>query len=598
MEHDEKAFTMKKGSFCYPESPDWKKEYTFPVRENEHFYGCGETFSKFDLRGEKVRIWVAEHQNSDMISKKILRERIDGKQPKKVLPFSCYESYYAQPTFISSEKYFVHVEGTSYMEFDFTKKDEVTLRMMEDAEIIIEKADTFELLSEKLSVMLGKQPELPGWIYDGVILAVQTGNAAVEQKIRTADKYRIPVAGVWCQDWCGYRKTMFGYQVMWNWEYDREQYPELPEQIGRWKKEGIRFLGYINTFLALEKKLYHYAREHGYCVKDKNGEDYLVTITTFPAAMIDLTNPQAREWYKSIIKENMIGIGMAGWMADFGEYLPVDCVLHNGGDPRLIHNTWPALWAKLNREAIKEAGKEGEIFFFTRAGFTGTARESTLMWNGDQHVDWSYDNGLPSVIPATLSLAMSGYGIAHSDIGGYTTNENMTRSRELLLRWEEMNTFSPMMRFHEGNQPSRNVQFDTDEILLQQLSIMSRIHVALSGYLKECVRENSESGIPVMRPLFYHYEEAEAYTQSYEYLLGRDILAAPVIEEGTAVRECYLPADQWIHLFTGKKYEGGFIQVDAPVGTPPVFIREASEWQAPLVKAIQEILMEDKEERL
>lgn len=590
MEHEETAFMMKKGSFCYPKAPDWKKEYTFPVKASEHFYGCGETFSKFDLKGEKVRIWVAEHQNSDMISKKILREQIDGKQPKKILPFSCYESYYAQPTFVSSEKYYIHVNGTSYMEFDFTKENEVTLRMLEDAEVIMEKADSFELLSEKMSAALGRQPRLPDWVYDGVILAVQTGNETVEQKVQTARNYGVSVVGVWCQDWCGYRKTAFGYQVMWNWEYDRKQYPGLPERIEKWKKEGIRFLGYINTFLALEKSLYQYAKKHGYCVKNKDGEDYLVTITTFPAAMIDLTNPQAWEWYKSIIKENMIDIGMAGWMADFGEYLPVDCVLHSGEDPMLVHNTWPELWARLNREAIAEAGKEGEIFFFTRAGFTGTTRESTLMWNGDQHVDWSYDNGLPSVIPASLSLAMSGYGLVHSDIGGYTTNETMTRSRELLLRWEEMNAFSPLMRFHEGNQPSRNVQFDDDETLLRQLSVMSRIHVALGGYLKESVRENSEKGIPVMRPLFYHYDEAEAYTQSYEYLLGRDILVAPVLEEGVKEWKCYLPSDRWVHLFSGKVYEGGFVRVNAPIGMPPVFIREDSGWKEILLGAVKAII--------
>lgn len=590
MEHEETAFTMKKGSFCYPKAPDWKKEYTFPVKASEHFYGCGETFSKFDLKGEKVRIWVAEHQNSDMISKKILREQVDGKQPKRILPFSCYESYYAQPTFVSSEKYYVHVNGTSYMEFDFTKENEVTLRMLEDAEVITEKADSFELLSEKMSAVLGRQPRLPDWVYDGVILAVQTGNESVEQKVRTARNHGASVVGVWCQDWCGYRKTAFGYQVMWNWEYDRKQYPCLPEQIAKWKKEGIRFLGYINTFLALEKNLYQYAKKHGYCVKNRDGEDYLVTITTFPAAMIDLTNPQAWKWYKSIIKENMIDIGMDGWMADFGEYLPVDCVLYSGENPMLVHNTWPELWARLNREAIAEAGKEGEIFFFTRAGFTGTTRESTLMWNGDQHVDWSYDNGLPSVIPASLSLAMSGYGLVHSDIGGYTTNETMTRSRELLLRWEEMNAFSPLMRFHEGNQPSRNVQFDADETLLQQLSVMSRIHVALGGYLKECVRENSERGIPVMRPLFYHYDEAEAYTQAYEYLLGRDILVAPVLEEGVREWKCYLPADRWVHLFSGKVYEGGFIRVNAPIGMPPVFIRENSGWKEKLLGAVKTII--------
>lgn len=143
-----------------------------------------------------------------------------------------------------------------------------------------------------------------------------------------------------------------------------------------------------------------------------------------------------------------------------------------------------------------------------------------MMWTGDQHVDWSIDDGLPAVIPATLSLAMSGYGIAHSDVGGYTTIMHMRRSKELLLRWEEMNVFSPLFRTHEGNQPVNNVQFDDDEELLAQLAKCGRMHVALKDYLKGLVAEEISDGTPVMRPLFYHYDEAEAYTEKTEYLLG------------------------------------------------------------------------------
>lgn len=549
---------------------------TFPTKKGEHYYGCGETFSKLDLRGEKVRIWVAEHQNSNRISKKIVKEKIRGKRPEKVLPFSKYESYYVQPTFVSSGHYYVHADGTSYMEFDFRKEGQVTLYLRENCEIEFGNADSFEELSELLSERLGRQRELPDWIYDGVILGIQEGTDVVEQKLQEAKKYGIPVNGVWCQDWSGCRKTKFGYQVMWNWEWDQQLYPGLKEKIEEFRNEGIRFLGYINPFLAIEKELYQYASAHGYCVKDAKGSDYYVTITTFPAAMVDFTNPKAYEWYKEVIKKNMIGLGMSGWMADFGEYLPPDCVLFSGEDPKLVHNTWPQIWAKLNREAIAECGMEKEIFFFTRAGFTGTIQEASMMWNGDQHVDWSVDDGLPSVIPATLSLAMSGYGITHSDAGGYTTILHMTRSKELLMRWEEMNVCSPLLRTHEGNQPGRNVQFDTDEELLKHLAKMAALHVKLKDYLKECVKEAAEHGIPVMRPLFYHYGEEEAFTESSEYLLGRDILVAPVLKEGETGRDCYLPKDNWIHLFTGKEYQGGKIHIAAPIGQPPIFIRKGS----------------------
>ena len=560
---------------------------TFVTNPKEHIYGCGETYSELDLKGQNVRIWVAEHQNTGRISKKIIKEKLLGKHPDKKLSFDKYESYYAQPTFVSSDKYYVHCDINAYSEFDFTDAGKITLYFQEPPVIITDSGQDFAEVSRKLTGLLGRQKALPDWLYDGVILGIQEGTDVVDAKIKKAKEAGVPVVGVWCQDWSGCRRTGFGYQVMWNWEWDQELYPGLDKKIAEWKEEGVRFLGYINPFIAIEKDLYAYASEHGYCVQDREGKDYLVTITTFPAAMVDFTNPEAYEWYKGLIKENMIGLGMGGWMADFGEYLPIDAVLYSGEDPAIIHNQWPAIWAKMNQEAVAECGKEGQVFFFTRAGHTGTIAHSHMMWTGDQHVDWSIDDGLPAVIPATLSLAMSGYGIAHSDVGGYTTIMHMRRSKELLLRWEEMNVFSPLFRTHEGNQPVNNVQFDDDEELLAQLAKCGRMHVALKDYLKGLVAEEISDGTPVMHPLFYHYDEAEAYTEKTEYLLGRDLLVAPVYEEGAKSRTIYLPSDGWVNIFDGKEYAGGHMIVEAPIGKPPVFVRKDSKDYEALMQVAQ-----------
>ncbi len=566
---------------------------SFPAEEGLHIYGCGEIHSEFDLAGKKVRIFVAEHQNTSRIGRKLVRKGLRMKSAEKSMHFSRYESYYAQPTFTTSGKWFFHSEAKGYSEFDFTKDGRITYRTQEPPVFWIGRADSFTDLSEKLTGLLGRQRPLPDWVYNGAVLAVQGGTEEIERKIESARSAGAAVCGVWSQDWCGCRRTGFGYQVMWNWAWDRELYKDLDKKIEEWRGKGIHFLGYINPFLAIEKELYRYASEHGYCVKDKAGNDYLVTITTFPAAMIDLTNPAAWDWYKSVIRDNMIGLGMSGWMADFGEYLPVDCVLFSGEDPYYVHNEWPAMWARLNMEAVREAGKENEVFFFTRAGYTGTPASSPMMWTGDHHVDWSEDDGIGAVIPATLSLAMSGFGIAHSDVGGYTTVSRMTRSRELLLRWEELNVFSPLYRFHEGNQPSRNVQFDEDEELLAHLARCSRVHAALKGYLKALEKENTEKGTPVMRPIFYHYEEERAWTEKTEYLLGRDILVAPILEKGSSRREVWLPEDAWIDMLSGEEYCGGTYPAVATHGLPPVFIRKASTWRE-LVTDIRKIWVKKK----
>jgi alpha-glucosidase len=548
---------------------------TMPSSPKEHIYGCGECFTTLDLKGKKVRIWVAEHQNVQRLMEKYIKQKLGLLSLQKSQSFSKYDSYYVQPTFTTSEKTCVHVDTAAYCEFNFTPESTVLYIREIPKSVYVYQEDNFPTLLGSLTDDLGRQPELPAWIFEGAILAIQGGIDVINKKLSNAKSANLPVTAVWSQDWCGTRKTSFGSQVFWNWSYDNKLYPELPAWIVGLKERGIRFLSYINTFFTIDGDLYREGSAKGYMVKTKDQKDYLVTITSFPAAIIDLTNPEACEWMKGIIHRNMIDIGISGWMADFGEYLPTDCVLKNG-NPEHLHNEWPALWAKLNHEAIEEAKGIGEFFFFTRAGHTKTNKYSLCMWSGDQHVDFSYDDGLASTIPSALSLAMSGYGVCHSDIGGYTTFGDKKRDSELLLRWCECNAFTPIFRSHEGNRPASNVQFDNDPETLQGYARFARIYKLLSPYYKFIDKARSSSGLPMMRPLFFHYNEPEAYTETYEYLLGSDLLVAPVIDRGALTREVYLPNDRWIHLWTKKRYTGGHHTIQAEIGNPPVFFREES----------------------
>ena len=550
---------------------------TLPALAEEYVYGSGELFSEFNIRGKKANVWVAEHINAIQIAKKLLKQVVGIKNTTKKQKFGNYETYYAQPTFISSRKYFYHSLTTAKSEFDFSNADRHIIKTDCISPFYIGFGDNYEALLEGLTDILGRQPELPDWVYDGQIIASQGGTAEYDDAIMISAEKNLQMNAIWIQDWEGRRVTAAGKQLFWNWEWDSELYPELDRKIKENNSKGIRTLGYINPFLAVEKPLYKEASEKGYCVKNKDGEDYYVTITTFPAAMVDLTNPDAWEWLKGIIKKNMIDFGLSGWMADFGEYLPTDCVLYSGEDPELVHNTWPARWAKLNREAVEESGKLGEIMFYTRAGFSDTPKYSTMMWCGDNHTDFSIDFGLPSVIPAMLCLTCCGFGLSHSDIGGYTSFFNLKRSEELYMRWCEMNAFTPVMRGHEGLNPDLNAQFDTSEEILAHGAKMAKIHKALKPYLKEAVKLNSEKGIGVVRPLFFYYDEKEAYEECFEYLLGRDILVAPVIKAGADSREVYLPNDEWVHLWSGKEYGGGKATVAAPIGEIPVFIRKSAQ---------------------
>ena len=393
----------------------------------------------------------------------------------------------------------------------------------------------------------------------------------------------IPVSAVWCQDWCGKRVTSFGKRLQWDWHYHPEMYPNLPAEIEKLHERGIKFLGYINPYLVEGGELFQKGLEADVFARRSNGSIYLVDFGEFNCGIIDLTDPKAYSWFKDeVIKACSLDIGIDGWMADFGEYLPTDDIVLHSGKPAMIeHNHWPVLWAQCNFDAVSEAGKPGEAVYFMRAGGTGSQKYCTLLWAGDQSVDFSRHDGLCTVICAALSAGMSGCGLTHSDIGGYTSLFGNTRTKEVFLRWAEMAAFTPVMRTHEGNRPETNFQYYDDEDCMLRLARLVSIHRALAPMLKELVRENTETGIPVQRPLFLHYEDdPRCLTEQFEYLLGPDVLVAPVWQADQVDREVYLPGDRWIHLWSGKEYGRGSHTVPAPMGDTPVFYRADSRWSS------------------
>ena len=557
----------------------------FKTFENEHFYGAGEQYTNFDLSEKTVPIWVSEHQQVMKIAMKLLRERVRGPQPDHVSDFRQHQSYCSVPSFISSQNYAFYCHSDTYGRIHLEKKGEVRISFRGVPQSIsLLTADDPKELAAKLCELVGIGPRVPSWVGNGAILAVQGGTEVLRQKYQEAKAKGIKVAALWAQDWCGHVVTSFGYQVYWNWEADEELYKGLKEFIAELNSEGVRFLGYINTFLKVGSPLYEEAKKNRFLVRHEDGEVYHIKSTTFDAGIVDLTNPTAYEWYKAVIKKNMIEYGLSGWMADFGEYLPTDSIVY-GGDPKKLHNRWPSLWAKCCYDAVQESGKQDEIFFFNRAAYGHTFQFTNSMWNGDQHVDYSDEYGIGSVIPASLSLSCSGCGVVHSDIGGYTTVMFMKRDPELMRRWSEMNIFSPVYRTHEGNRPKDNAQFDHPEVV-EEFAENSKLFAELRPYRDHVFDEYYNNHLPMIRPMFFYYEDEEGLVNQREYLFGQDLLVTPVLRKGVTSWKVYLPKDKWVQLFTKQKFEGGqWIEVPSPLGLPLAFYREESEF-APLLESL------------
>ncbi|MGJ4953724.1 alpha-glucosidase [Bradyrhizobium sp. HKCCYLS20291] len=550
------------------------------AEDGEHVWGGGEQMSYFDMRGRRFPLWTSEPGvGRDKTTE--ITFRADGTGGAGG---DYYTTNYPQPTFISSRRYALHVETSAWSAFDFRHDGFHEIEVWEvPQQIEIFTAPSFAALVGALSLRFGRQPQLPEWIYGGAIIGLKDGERSFArlQAIRDAG---VAVSGLWCEDWVGLRQTSFGSRLFWDWRANERRYPALRERIAALGAEGIRFLGYVNPYLCVDGTLFAEADAAGHLARDAAGGTARVDFGEFECGVVDFTRAEAAAWFaERVIGEEMIDLGMSGWMADFGEYLPTDVHLHAGIDARLLHNRWPTLWAEVNARAVAARGRTGEIVFFMRAGFTGVQAHCPLLWAGDQSVDFSRHDGLVSVICGALSSGLLGNAYHHSDIGGYTSLFGNVRTAELLMRWAEMAAFTPVMRTHEGNRPRDNLQIDQDPAVLAHFARMTRIYVHLAPYLRHLSAEAAATGLPVQRPLFLHFEDdAATYKVQDAYLFGPDLLVAPVWKPSATEWETYLPRGaDWVHLWTATRHSGGqTVTVPAPLGQPPVFCREGSPWSA------------------
>jgi alpha-glucosidase len=543
---------------------------------DEHVWGGGEQMSYFDMRGRRFPLWTSEPGvGRDKTTEITFKADVTGKSGGDY-----WNTNYPQPTYVSSRRYALHVETTAYSAFDFRRESFHEIEIWAVPERIeLAARPTFLALVEALSERFGRQPPLPEWVYGGAIIGLKDGARSYE-RLDAIIAAGTKVSGLWCEDWVGLRNTSFGARLFWDWKANEERYPALHQRIAEMADRGIRFLGYVNPYLAVDGSLFPEAEEAGYFARDEAGNTALVDFGEFDCGVVDFTNADAVEWFaERVIGQNMLDYGLSGWMADFGEYLPIDVHLANGVDARLMHNAWPTLWAEVNARAVEGRGKTGEILFFMRAGFTGVQKYCPLLWAGDQSVDFTRHDGLVTVISGALSSGLLGNAYHHSDIGGYTSLFGNVRTAELIIRWAEMGAFTPVMRTHEGNRPRDNLQIDQDPEVLRHFARMTRVYVHLVPYLKSLVAEASSRGLPVQRPLFLHFEDdARAYTIQDAYLYGPDLLVAPVWQAGKSEWTTYLPKGaEWVHVWSGETYAGGNdVTVAVPFGQPPVFHRAGS----------------------
>mmetsp|Transcript_20064 Transcript_20064/g.35647 ORF Transcript_20064/g.35647 Transcript_20064/m.35647 type:complete len:302 (-) Transcript_20064:89-994(-) len=285
--------------------------------------------------------------------------------------------------------------------------------------------------------------------------------------------------------------------------------------------------------------------------------------------------------------------GVMGFMADFAESVSMGVKFH-AGEGSLIHNDFPVMWSAACREAIKKNKfLEENAVFFSRAAGAKSPGETTLMWMGDQMTTFDHYDGLRSALQGILSGGISGFSLAHSDIGGYTMLVRfgglvkVSRSAELFMRWAEMNVFSDaVFRTHEGNNPDISVQAVNDEVSAH-FAKFATLHNKLFHLVKKpLMKVAAETGAPLARHMFLHYpNDVAAWKARDQFMLGDQLLVCPIVEKGALSRMCYVPEGGWRHVFTGETPKAGAsFLCQAPIGQPCVLFRSGAEDVAAVIR--------------
>lgn len=368
---------------------------------------------------------------------------------------------------------------------------------------------------------------------------------------------------------------MKGYRVF-TWRKDTYEAPE--EFIKKMRKLGFRIITIIDPGVKKDDadyKIYQEGIEKGYFVKAADGTVYVNEVWPGDAVFPDFGLQKVRQWWAKNCKY-LVDLGVSGIWDDMNEpasfrgEIPGDVVFHNEEEASThnkMHNVYGHNMAKATYEGLKKySGKRP--FVITRAAYAGTQKFSTV-WTGDNQSLWPH---VQMMIPQLCNLGLSGFSFAGTDIGGFGADT----TPELLTRWIEGALFSPLYRNHAALGTRSQEPWVFGEPTLSIYRKYLKLRYRFIPYLYDEFYRETQTGLPVMRPLVLNYEnDPHVYNLNDEYMVGEDILTAPVVQQGQTKRAVYLPKGEWIDFWNGVEYSGGnTILVDAPIDKLPLFIKK------------------------
>ena len=549
-------------------------------------YGMGEKFDSLNQKGHRVV------------------NRVEEK-----FCFQGDKTYNPAPFFWTDTGFGLYVDTCETTEFDFAE-NEIRINLSESADVVL-FSGTPEVMLREYMCLFGPATLPPEWALGVWVSANRWKKQAdVEQLLEKLDAYDFPASVVVLEAWSD-EATFY----IWNganyvpktdgtplsledFDFSESPWPDPVKMIQQLHNAGKKLLLWQapvykqlepgekpNRQNALD---WEEAIEQKLCVCFSDGTPYHIPQGKwFPGSMVpDFTNPAARaSWFGK--RQYLLDMGVDGFKTDGGEFIhSMDVKFYDGSTGQQGINRYPRDYTESYRDFIGS-----ERVLFSRAGFSGQ-HTVPCHWGGDQQ---SQNRELASVLKAGLSAAASGILFWGFDIAGFA---GPLPTLDLYRRATQMACFCPIMQWHsepdggqfrelmpgaEGNNersPWNMAQIYNAPGFLDEMRYWHKLHEQLRPYLwetaKRCVKESK----PILRPLVYEWpEDSNVLCCQDEYLLGNDLLVAPLLEENARSREVYLPQGTWTDFFSGEIYTGNqTILIDAG-DKLPVFTRNGFQWK-------------------
>lgn len=506
----------------------------------EHVFGLGERFGAFVRNGQSVDTWNADGGTSSD------------------------QSYKNVPFYLSDRGYGVFVAHPERVGFEVGT--EVVSRTQFSVEgqhlqyYVIHGPTPAEIL-KRYTALTGRPATVPDWSYGlwlSTSFTTRYDEATVTSFIDGMRERDLPLS-VFHVD-CFWMRQFHWCDFVW----DPATFPDPAGMLGRLREKGLRISAWINPYIAQRSELFAEGAENGYLLRTTEGDVWQWDMWQAGMGLVDVTNPDAVEWYTSKLK-TLLDQGVDAFKTDFGERIPTEGVRwHAGSDPQRMHNGYAQLYNKAVYDLLAQQRGTDQAVLFARSATAG-GQAYPVYRGGDCESTFV---SMAESLRGGLSLGLSGFGYWSHDIGGFEG----TPDPAVFKRWVAFGLLSSHSRLHGSS--SYRVPWAFDEEAVEVTRQFTRLKMSLMPYLSRLGRDAHEEGLPVMRAMVLQYpHDRSAVPVDTQYMLGDDLLVAPVFDaDGWA--EYYLPEGTWTHLLTGEQRQGpGWHREQYAMDSLPLFVR-------------------------